>query len=102
MERFKRRSVVRSPTLGAFSYSTIDGFWLQPREDLIIFGGPSFLAVVWFGSTPVPSPLSVQQIVSLSQAWGFMCVAGRANWRESGRGGERGAESYDRKKAGPL
>ncbi len=30
--------------------------------------GPGFLAVVWFDSSPTPSPLSRQQVVSLSQS----------------------------------
>ncbi len=49
----------------------------------MIYRIPSFLAVVWFGSTPAPSPLFRQQIVSFSV---FLCVAGPAYWREGGEG----------------
>ncbi len=45
---------------GGFSTATVREYWM-------IFRGPSFLAVVWFGSWPTPLPLSLQQIVSLSQ-----------------------------------
>jgi hypothetical protein len=40
------------------------------REDWLFYRGPSFLAVVWFGSMPPPpsSSLSRQRIFSLSQS----------------------------------
>ncbi len=50
----------------------------------MIFKGPGFLAVLWFGSSPTPSPLTRQQVVSV-----FLCVvAGRAYRREKGEGSE--------------
>ncbi len=43
--------------------------WLITREHLMIYRRPSFLVVVWFGSSPMPSPpLSLQQVVNFSQS----------------------------------
>jgi hypothetical protein len=53
----------------------------------IINSGPGFLVVVWFGYPPNSSPLSRQ--VSYFSFSVFLCVAGRAHWREGawkGRG----------------
>ncbi len=61
-----------------------------PREYWMIYRGPGFLAVVWFGSSlspPIPS-------ASCRTFSGFLCVAVRAYW-----GGGGVAKSYDRKKA---
>ncbi len=38
--------------------------------------GPGFLAVIWFGSSPNPFPLSRQQVISLSQS---SCVCCRSS-----------------------
>ncbi len=38
------------------------------RQDWMINRGPGFLAVIWFGSTPTPFPLSHQQVATLSQS----------------------------------
>ncbi len=58
----------------------------------------SFLAVVWFGSHgPSPSPLSPQQVVSLSlstRASHVELTDGRRKWL--------GAKSYGREKAWPC
>jgi hypothetical protein len=64
------------------------GFVLESIEGFI--GDQAFSSVALFASSPIPStPLSLQQIVSLSQS---SCVS-------LGGGGRRGTESYDRKKA---
>ncbi len=71
---------------------------LWRREYWRFYRGPAFLAVGWFGSTSAPfTPLSRQQ-GCLSFAV-FLCVAGRAFWRERGIGGGRRAKSFDREKA---
>ncbi len=41
--------------------------WVYIREYWMIYRGPSFLAVVWFGSSPTPFPLSRLQGVCLSE-----------------------------------
>ncbi len=52
------------------------------KEDWIIYGGPDFLAVVWFGSTPTPSPLSLEQHVFLSHSFSVSPVQdGKGGWR---------------------
>ncbi len=56
----------------------------------MIYRGPCFLAIICFGSTPTPFPLSRQQLVSLCQV--SSCVAGRAYWREGEGGGRHGAD----------
>jgi hypothetical protein len=47
-----------------------DWDWLMTREHWMIYRGPSFLGVVWFGCSPMPSPpLSLQQVIfSFSQS----------------------------------
>jgi len=64
----------------------------------MIYWGPSFLAVLWFGSTPTPHPpLPSASYLSFSV---FLCVAGRAHWPERGEGVHgRAAKSYEREKA---
>jgi hypothetical protein len=83
-------------------------YWLLPafavtrrrriiRKYLVIYGGPCFLAVVWFGSTPTPTP-TLPSVRSTSEHTGRLRM--RDNfWRERGEAGGRGAESYGRKKA---
>ncbi len=54
------------------------------REYWIIYRGPSFLAVVWFGSSPIPyTPLFRQQVVSLSQS---SCMSPGEDTKGSGGG----------------
>jgi hypothetical protein len=48
---------------------------LMSRAYLMIYRGPGFLAFVWFGSSPIPSPLPAAICLS---------VAVRAYWREKG------------------
>ncbi len=43
------------------------------------YRGPGFLAVIWFGSLPIPFPTS-----KLSLFLSLKCVAGQAYWREKG------------------
>ncbi len=62
-------------------YSTV--FYSQSCDQSIIYRGPNFLAVVWFGSTPAPSPpLPSANCLSCTV---FLCVACPAYWRERGR-----------------
>ncbi len=68
------------------------------REDWTIYRGPSFLAVVWFGSTPAPfPPLLSANCLTFSV---FNCVAGPAYWRERRGGG--GVEPNHATAIGPL
>jgi hypothetical protein len=55
-----------------------------------------FLAVVWFSSCPPPPLLSSASFLSFSL---FLCVAGRAYWRERGKGVPNRAMAI---KPGPL
>jgi hypothetical protein len=68
--------------------SLLTPFISLPREYWMIYRGPGFLAVVWFGSSP-PLPTS-----PVSNLFLFLSIAGRAFWRERGDGRE--AKSYDR------
>ncbi len=56
------------------------------REYLILYRGPGFLAVVWYGSSPLhlTPPHPSASCPSFSD---FLCVAGRAYWQECGGGG---------------
>ncbi len=67
------------------------------REYWMIYRGPGFLDVVWFGSSPTLSPLSRQQVVSLSLS---SCVSpvNLTDWREIGGFGGGGAKSYEGEK----
>jgi hypothetical protein len=57
---------------------------VKTRDYWMIYRGPSFLAIVWFGSSLIPShPLSH---LSFSV---FLCVPGRPYWRVSGMRWER-------------
>ncbi len=82
---------VASPLLCWYEYS---------RKCRMIYRGPGFFAVVWFGSSSPPSPLfpiRPQQVVFLSQS---SCVF--PVWLTDGRGcrgGGGGAKPYDRMKA---
>ncbi len=55
----------------------------------MIYRGPGFLAVLRFCSTPTPSPLFRQQLVSLSQ---FFCVSPVELTEGSGGGEGMGAK----------
>ncbi len=46
------------PPLHISPYSVLSLFISLGIEDWMIYRGPGFLAVVWFGSTPAPSPVS--------------------------------------------
>ncbi len=60
----------------------------------MIYRGPVFLAVVWFGSSPTPSHLFRQQFVSLSQS---SCVSPVLLIQGiEGGGGGKGAKSTTR------
>ncbi len=70
-------------------------YHIAAREDWIIYRGPSFLAVVWFGSLHTHAPpysYSRQQIASLSQS---SCVSSVELTNGRGGRGGRGAQSYD-------
>ncbi len=56
------------------------------REYWMIYRGPGFLAVIWFGSFPTSSPSPVSKASCLCLLV-FLCVADRAYWREMGGGG---------------
>jgi hypothetical protein len=60
----------------------------------MIYRGPGYLAVIWFGSSL--SLLSRQQVTSLSQS-SYVSPFELTDGREGGAG--RGAESYFREKA---
>jgi len=61
------------------------------REYWKIYRGPGFFVVVWFCSSPTPSPF---RPVSFSV---FLCVAERACWREMCGGRGRGrSQLFDR------
>jgi hypothetical protein len=60
-----------------------------------------FLAVVWFGSSPTPSPLSRQQL-SDGRVFLSLCVAGRAYWRNRGEGVDVETNHTIARKPGPL
>ncbi len=55
----------------------------------VIYRGPGFLAVVWFGSSPAPLPPALPSATASCLSFAvFLCVAGRAYWRERGAGEE--------------
>ncbi len=59
---------------------------MYSREYSIIYRGPSFLAVLWCGSSPTPSQSRSRQQLSLSFSV-FLCVAGELIDMRGGRGG---------------
>ncbi len=73
----------------------------ESREYRTINRGVTFLAVVWFGSSPPPptSPShllpSESSTVVTKEDW----ERETSRWREKGRGYEAGAKSYDGEKA---
>jgi hypothetical protein len=64
-------------------------WWVGGRVHWIIYRGPGFLAVVWFGSSPTPSPVS-----KLSPYLSFLVCR-----RSSLLTVEGGAKSYDGEEA---
>jgi hypothetical protein len=51
--------VMYPPLFSALSHSRYGSAWAGkglPREDEMIYRGPGFLRVVFFGSSPTPSP----------------------------------------------
>ncbi len=94
--------VAVSPELVIFA----QGIWAQAqgrrgpvteklRKYLMYYRGPGFLAVICFGSFPLPSPSHFSKLFSLSQS---SCVSAveLAGWR---RGWGEGSKSYDDEKA---
>jgi hypothetical protein len=69
------------------SKSAVPGGKKSAREYWMIYRGPSFLAVVWFGSSSTPFPLS-----SLSFSY-FLWVSSRSYGREGERVWGQGAKS---------
>ncbi len=65
------------------------------REYWMTYRGPSFLAVVWFGSSPTPPP-HPSAVSKLSLF--LLCVAGREGGEREVRGG---TELYNRGKSWP-
>jgi hypothetical protein len=74
----------KTPSGLSFLYIHSQTWWFS-REDWIIYRGPGYLAVVWFGSKPAPFPLPLLSANCLSFSV-FLCVFGRAYWQERGRG----------------
>ncbi len=72
----------------------LHSFYVSPREYWMIYGGPGFLAVLWFGSPPThfpPSPVSILSFflsLSVSRLSSFLT-----------EGGWLGTDSYDRENA---
>ncbi len=64
----------------------------------MIYRGPGFLAIVWFDSSPTPSPSSSGSKLD-RQHTGTEKERQVMYWRERGEGGGWGAKPYDRKKA---
>ncbi len=75
-------------------------FWLSfefPREYWLTYRGPGFLAVIWFGSSPTPSPPlpSVSSTGDTQEDWEK--IDNLLPGEGGGEGCGRRAESYDRK-----
>ncbi len=70
---------------------------IKSREYLMGYRELSFLVVTWFGSSPSPFP----PISKLSVILSLPVCRRRAYWQERGRGGGRGAKSYDLEKVWP-
>ncbi len=76
-----------------FSLSISSSLILQGREYWLIYRGPGYLAVVWFGSSPTPvSKLDRRHTGRLRKRDNFLTG-------EGGRGGWPRGKSYDRKEA---
>ncbi len=69
--------------------------WVHP----VIYRGPGFLAVVWFGFSH--TPFSPSPVSKMSLFLNLHGVAGRAYLQGRGWGGGQGAKSYDPEKACP-
>ncbi len=69
------------------------------RDYWMIFRGPGFLAVVWFGSSHTPSPLNVSKLHWRHTERLRMRDNLLTGWGGGGAGVEIVADSYDRKKA---
>jgi hypothetical protein len=85
----------RTPSDYTFLYIHSKTWWFL-REELMIYRGSGYLAVVWFGSKPAPFPLPFPSVNCLSFSV-FLCVFGRAYWRERGEG-----VGLEPRKPGPL
>ncbi len=68
-----------------------------PRDYWMMYRGPDLLAVVWFGSSPPPHPLPLQQPASCLSLSVVLCFACRAYCRE-----RVGEEPNHTTKPGPL
>ncbi len=77
-----------------------ENYRVSIREFWMIYRGPGFHAILWFGSSSTPSPLSSKQIVSLSQSSCVSPVELTGRWGKGWYGG--GAKSYDIEKAWSL
>ncbi len=65
--------------LGVGDTSLVRQYWM-------IYRGPGFLAVVWFGSTPTPFSLLLSATCLFFSVFLRLCVGGRAYWGERGEG----------------
>jgi hypothetical protein len=77
-----------SPMQLRICYTIHNTCLVHPREYWMIYRGPGFLAIVWFGSFPPPSPPPSLQSVSTAgdtqEAWERESIAdGRGGWRRS-------------------
>ncbi len=77
-----------------------ENYRVRIREFWMIYRGPGFHAILWFGSSSTPSPLSSKQIVSLSQSSCVSPVELTGRWGKGRYGG--GAKSCDSEKAWSL
>ncbi len=89
-----------TPVCRLSKYSIFKLYYFTYTLVWMIYRRPSVLAVVWFGSSPTPFPLSHQLVISLSQS---SCVSPveLIDGGGGGGGGGRGTKSYDREKAWP-
>jgi hypothetical protein len=70
----------------SFSHQSSTGH--RTREYVMYYRGPGFLAVVWFGSFPIPFPFPVSKL-SLFHSLP-LCRLSSLLTEDRGRGGERG------------
>ncbi len=74
-------------------------YCICPREYWMIYEGPGFLAVAWFGSSPTPfPPLPSASCLYFSV---FLCRVSAVELTDGRGGSGRGAKSDHRKKAWP-